>query len=256
MDSNEITNPFDEQQIEQFVKRQKELLKLERSAFVESQRLELKELGNCLSVKLVKTFVPIYGGTIVSFKSLLSKTKTKFPAFRIGNLVCVDLLDGANPLNGILLAITAETFDVHIKDPKELLNEREIFELVKTNDDGEFEQLEIALDGIIEKPTKLINTLFGLSPPSDHLVDARSEAFVPINKTLDESQKAAVSLANEQKELAVIHGPPGTGKTTTLVEVISQVRLFTTITKIHLKYAFHRQSKRRKGFFSVPQAIQ
>lgn len=42
------------------------------------------------------------------------------------------------------------------------------------------------------------------------------------NTTLDPSQQEAVSFALAQKELAIIHGPPGTGKTTTVVEIILQ----------------------------------
>ena len=42
------------------------------------------------------------------------------------------------------------------------------------------------------------------------------------NENLDESQKEAVKFALSQKEVAVIHGPPGTGKTTTVVEIILQ----------------------------------
>lgn len=42
------------------------------------------------------------------------------------------------------------------------------------------------------------------------------------NTSLDASQKEAVSFALSQKELAIIHGPPGTGKTTTVVEIVVQ----------------------------------
>lgn len=42
------------------------------------------------------------------------------------------------------------------------------------------------------------------------------------NKNLDDSQREAVSFALSQRELAIIHGPPGTGKTTTVVEIILQ----------------------------------
>ncbi|KAJ8032476.1 DNA-binding protein SMUBP-2 [Holothuria leucospilota] len=38
---------------------------------------------------------------------------------------------------------------------------------------------------------------------------------------LDESQREVVVFALQEREIAVIHGPPGTGKTTTVVEVVA-----------------------------------
>lgn len=49
-----------------------------------------------------------------------------------------------------------------------------------------------------------------------------AEPLVFYNTSLDTSQKEAVLFALSQKELAIIHGPPGTGKTTTVVEIILQ----------------------------------
>lgn len=44
----------------------------------------------------------------------------------------------------------------------------------------------------------------------------------PVNARLDASQRAAVSRALSAKHVALIHGPPGTGKTTAVVELILQ----------------------------------
>ena len=40
---------------------------------------------------------------------------------------------------------------------------------------------------------------------------------------VNESQKEAIRFALTAKHVALIHGPPGTGKTTTLVEIINQL---------------------------------
>lgn len=63
----------------------------------------------------------------------------------------------------------------------------------------------------------LINALFGGMPLSSSvlplpptLVDKQGQ-LVWFNANLDESQKQAVEFALRQKELAIVHGPPGTG---------------------------------------------
>ena len=43
------------------------------------------------------------------------------------------------------------------------------------------------------------------------------------NKNLNESQQQAVTAITQNDELTIVHGPPGTGKTTTLVEAIAQL---------------------------------
>jgi superfamily I DNA and/or RNA helicase len=46
--------------------------------------------------------------------------------------------------------------------------------------------------------------------------------YAPLDPSLNESQREAVHFALSARDLAIIHGPPGTGKTTTIVELIRQ----------------------------------
>ena len=98
----------------------------------------------------------------------------------------------------------------------------------------------------------LIDVLFNASPPSpshpkwDNLIgqlvhDIPSKSWEPdqedspapeektvfhnfsfLNHSLDKSQQTAVLFALSRPDVAIIHGPPGTGKTTTVVEFIMQ----------------------------------
>ncbi|KAL8229878.1 hypothetical protein R6Q57_014778 [Mikania cordata] len=65
----------------------------------------------------------------------------------------------------------------------------------------------------------LVPVLFGEKSPT---VVKKDVSFTPFNKNLDHSQKDAVKKALSSKDVFLLHGPPGTGKTTTVVEIILQ----------------------------------
>ncbi|TGO90065.1 hypothetical protein BPOR_0081g00180 [Botrytis porri] len=71
--------------------------------------------------------------------------------------------------------------------------------------------------------SNFVRVLFGLSSPSpvpETLGDAGIEWLDP---SLNDSQKHAIKFALASREMALIHGPPGTGKTHTLIELILQM---------------------------------
>jgi len=70
--------------------------------------------------------------------------------------------------------------------------------------------------------TPLMRILFGLSSPSPPDTAAFNDLdfFEP---ALNDSQKEAIRFALASPEAALIHGPPGTGKTHTLIELIRQL---------------------------------
>jgi superfamily I DNA and/or RNA helicase len=49
-----------------------------------------------------------------------------------------------------------------------------------------------------------------------------AEPFTPLDAALNPSQQEAVAFALSARDVAVLHGPPGTGKTTAVVELIRQ----------------------------------
>ena len=64
----------------------------------------------------------------------------------------------------------------------------------------------------------------------DMLLGQRDPRFDPltpldIDSRFNESQKQAIQFAMSARDIAIIHGPPGTGKTTTVVELIRQAVL-------------------------------
>lgn len=87
-------------------------------------------------------------------------------------------------------------------------------------DDNSYDEMQHALklaDTLSEKPTegRLVRTLTGVQPPTFHA------DIPPLSiPTLNPSQQAAVNKIMAANELAIVHGPPGTGKTTTLVQAI------------------------------------
>lgn len=73
-----------------------------------------------------------------------------------------------------------------------------------------------------------VQVLFGHSSPTPVQGDAakleeETGGIEWVSESLNDSQKDAIRFAMASKEIALIHGPPGTGKTHTLVELILQL---------------------------------
>jgi ATP-dependent RNA/DNA helicase IGHMBP2 len=67
------------------------------------------------------------------------------------------------------------------------------------------------------RTSQLRDVLLGLREPKFDLVKP-----IEIEPRFNESQKQAIQFALSAEDVAIIHGPPGTGKTTTVVELIRQ----------------------------------
>lgn len=61
-----------------------------------------------------------------------------------------------------------------------------------------------------------------LIPEKDWLHERPEGSFIPLKSVLNDAQRSALKLIETAQVVGLIHGPPGTGKTTTLVESICQ----------------------------------
>ena len=85
-------------------------------------------------------------------------------------------------------------------------------------DENAYREMENALKFLIKTKEERINQLKGILLGG---LEAQFDLKPPISRSgLNESQNKALNLIRNAKDVAIVHGPPGTGKTTTLVHAI------------------------------------
>ncbi|GAB1301960.1 DNA-binding protein SMUBP-2 [Apodemus speciosus] len=224
--------------VESFVAQQLQLLELERDAEVEERRSwqehsslkELQSRGVCLlKLQVSGQRTGLYGQRLVTFEPRKCGSAMVFPSnsFTSGDIVGLyDTKENSQLATGVLTHITPKSVTVAFDESHDFqlnLDRENTYRLLKLANDVTYQRLKKALMTLKKchsgPASALIEVLLGGSTPSP----ARETAPLTFyNMTLDPSQKEAVSFALAQKELAIIHGPPGTGKTTTVVEIILQ----------------------------------
>ncbi|XP_061263253.1 DNA-binding protein SMUBP-2 [Bos javanicus] len=222
--------------VESFVTKQLELLELERDAEVEERRswqenVSLKELqsrGVCLlKLQVSSQRTGLYGRLLITLEPRRCVSAAVLPSNSFTSGDIVGLYDESGQLaTGILTRITQKAVTVAFDeshDSQLSLDQEHSYRLLKLANDVTYKRLKKALISLKKHhagpASSLIEVLFGASDPSP---PSEMPPLTFCNPALDASQQEAVLFALSQKELAIIHGPPGTGKTTTVVEIILQ----------------------------------
>ncbi|KAG5989003.1 hypothetical protein E4U43_004586 [Claviceps pusilla] len=103
--------------------------------------------------------------------------------------------------------------------------------LVKLADEVTYRRMNLSMQKLQSMSeaaySSFVRVLFGLSSPTPVPLCAAEDGAVGtiewVDDTLNDSQRDAVRFALASREIALIHGPPGTGKTHTLIELILQL---------------------------------
>lgn len=233
-------NHEEDRSLDGFVKKQLALLELERQEEVEQnaklqEKYSVKELqskGLCIT-KLVldSAHTGLYGRNICKFRSCHHGAPLPSHGFSNGDIVGVVVAsDPAREVicSGVVSSVAPANITLAFDEGRDTLDadDGRVFNLLKLANDVTYRRLKRTLEKLRKtrevRYNNLIEILFGTVSPTEAPASTFRQPAEFSNDALDESQKEAVAFSLRQKELAIIHGPPGTGKTTTLVEVVLQ----------------------------------
>ncbi|KAJ3509315.1 hypothetical protein NMY22_g16336 [Coprinellus aureogranulatus] len=252
-----------EEQLRAFIKRQRELLARERDAEIERTSLLLSNCGPKLleqkglalnGVGVAGINIGLGGKTLVELERPAAyHTSPIFPphTFRNGDLARIEPnvvaatkkvkkpASGAadtkpQQVEGVVYRVSDTKIVIAVDSSDSSSDDLDLPErcrVVKLANSVTYDRMDKAIDrlektilpsGDEKSPelTPLTQVLLGMKPMADKTPIQTIEYFDP---NLNDSQKEAVRFCLESPELACIHGPPGTGKTHTLIEIIRQL---------------------------------
>ena len=200
---------------------------LEMESRAERQRLEerrqvqssarAERSGETLLDLVVRNHATGLGGRyLVTLHKRGSPDRLPWHRFKVGSPVSLSPADDGRTLQGVVSARRIDCLEVALTHwPK-----GDRFRIDMIPDEVTRKRQEAAME-LAETATGRLGQL------RDLLLYDRAPAFradVEVDRchTLNRSQQEAVEFAMSAEDLAIIHGPPGTGKTTTVVEVIRQ----------------------------------
>lgn len=141
---------------------------------------------------------------------------------RIGTPVLLSE-NGTEGWRGVVTQLHKNEIQVAFAQWPDTETEQPVFRLDRSSDEiarkRQRQGLENARAAVHSRFADLRDVLLGISEPCFNPL----HPLTPFDPSLNPSQIEAVQFALSAEDIAIIHGPPGTGKTTTLVELIRQL---------------------------------
>ena len=198
--------------------------KAEADRLLERQRRASKQNAESTGESLIDlnirdTSTGLAGRTLLTFGKANHELALPWNRLRVGTPVVISATDPPQgpALQGIVSARRQDTIQIatsHRPDGRRFR--------IDLAPDEQTRRRQMAAIQEVANATGRLGTLrkifMGQRPPKFQPI-RDCEFFSP---QLDDSQRAAVAFALSASDLAVVHGPPGTGKTTTVVEFIRQ----------------------------------
>lgn len=131
--------------------------------------------------------------------------------------------DEENGWRGIVSAVHKDAIQIAVNQFIETESDRPTFRIDRATDEiARFRQKQ-AMEAARSASNSRLEVLRDILIGSAGALFEKPQAIQPFNPNLNPSQIAAVEFALSAEDFAILHGPPGTGKTTTLVELIQQI---------------------------------
>ncbi len=209
------------------------LLEIERRAEREENKRELERYPIHTREALGKTATKLTlvgedigsGGypLLILTKHLTEGSISPFQAMSNGDNVLVTLPNNSGKIEGTLYRVedARVTVALNKQAPKNLANGP--FQIDLLGSDATYYRMARALEEVKASKLGSIALLRDICMGKKKTRISRKPATINfMNEGLNEFQRHAVTTAMAAPQLALIHGPPGTGKTTVLIEVIRQ----------------------------------
>jgi predicted DNA helicase len=205
----------------------KKLIELEREAEKEFHIREIQLLTGKEREQRGRAILNLkasYKGEIVGGYKVYRFGRPDMPEnhqIKVGDVV---LISRSNPLKegieGTVYEKGKRYLDIAFSDPPPDIT-RGLWRVDLFVNDITFKRMEETLNRFEEGKTEYPEEV--ILGKGKNLLKVEEKEIKPFNENLNQYQLEAVKLALGSSPLFLIHGPPGTGKTTTLVEIIEQL---------------------------------